>query len=200
MVHGINYSKQRIFGEVMKIYTKKGDLGSTTLVDGQSILKSAARLNAYGTVDELNSSLGLLISLLAAKDELEQENKFLRELQGWLFQLGSQLACTNSEMAKKLPTVDEKQISTIENQIDRWDLELPVLKNFILPGGDLAACQTHVCRTIARRAERLCVELNTQEPLAYPAIQFLNRLSDCFFVLARLINHRLGVPTQEWNP
>ncbi|MEM7647075.1 MAG: cob(I)yrinic acid a,c-diamide adenosyltransferase [Pseudomonadota bacterium] len=184
----------------MKIYTKRGDTGETSLVDGRSISKSDIRLKTYGTLDELNSHLGLLISLLKSEAKLEPELAHLNDLQIWLFQLGSQLACADQEMAKKLPTINKQQILSMEQKMDTWDEELPPLKNFILPGGHLASSQAHVCRTIARRAERACVSLHQQQPLEVLALPFLNRMSDYFYSLARLINARLGIASVEWKP
>ena len=184
----------------MKIYTKNGDKGQTSLVDGQSIAKSNIRLETYGTLDELNSHLGLLVSMLNTQPQLATEIPHLMELQVWLFQLGSQLACSDSELAKKLPTITEEQIESMEHKIDLWDKELPPLKNFILPGGHLACSQAHICRTVARRAERSCVTLNEKQPLSVLAIPFLNRMSDYFYALARLINHRLDIKSVEWKP
>lgn len=183
----------------MKIYTKTGDKGQTALVDGSPISKSHGRIKTYGTVDELNSHLGLLISMLDSEAKLSGEIPQLKEIQVWLFQLGSQLACANDDMAKKLPTINENQIQKMEARMDQWDSELPALKNFILPGGHPASAQAHVCRTVSRRAERTCVTLDETEPLTLPAISFLNRLSDYFFVFARLINHRLEFPSVEWK-
>jgi cob(I)alamin adenosyltransferase len=187
-------------GSPMKIYTKKGDQGQTSLVDGSQTLKSHARLDSYGTVDELNSQMGLLQSMLDSKAELIKEKKLLQELQVWLFQLGSQLACRDQSLASQLPTIGEEQIQRLESQMDEWDKELSPLKNFILPGGDSAASQAHVCRTVCRRAERACVSLQEQEGLQIPAVAFLNRLSDLFFVLARIINKRMDIQDIEWKP
>lgn len=183
----------------MKIYTKQGDKGQTALVDGTRISKSEIRLQCYGTVDELNSNLGLLISLLNKEAAITPFVDELTLIQGWLFQLGSQLACSDIELAKKLPNIQEQDINRLENSMDQWDQELPALKNFILPGGHLASAQAHICRTVTRRAERLCVVLDQNENLDYPALTFLNRLSDYFFVLARLINLRTGFDSPEWK-
>ncbi len=183
----------------MKIYTKKGDLGDTTLVDGRPISKGDARIHTYGTVDELNSQVGLMIAMLETEAAFKDDLPGFREIQNWLFHLGSQLACSDPEMAKKLPTIDESQIQQLEKQMDQWDKELPPLKNFILPGGHMASAQAHVCRTVSRRAERACVGLNSISALSFPAIAFLNRISDYFFVLARLINSRTGKPSIEWK-
>lgn len=184
----------------MKIYTKRGDAGKTSLVDGSAISKSDIRLKTYGTLDELNSHLGLLVSMLNSEAKFTNELGHLNDIQIWLFQLGSQLACADSEMAKKLPTITEEQIESMEQKMDSWEDELPPLKNFILPGGHLASSQAHICRTVARRAERACVSLNEQEALEVLAVPFLNRLSDYFYSLARLINARLGIPSVEWKP
>ncbi len=184
----------------MKIYTKKGDQGETGLVDGKTIRKSHLRIHCYGTVDELNSHLGLLASYLMNEEPIfSAEILHLQDIQSWLFQLGSQLACADPVMAQKLPTISSKEIESLEKKIDGCEQELPLLKNFILPGGHLAAAQAHVCRTVARRAERLCVELDASEKLNLPAIAFLNRLSDYFFVFSRLINIRLKCNTPEWK-
>ena len=184
----------------MKIYTKKGDQGQTSLVDGSKISKSNLRLETYGTVDELNSHLGMLISILNDEEKLGNTIAPLKELQIWLFQLGSQLSCADQEVSKKLPTISEEQILELEKQMDQWESELPQLKNFILPGGHLGSSQAHICRTVSRRAERVCVLFNEATPLNFPAIAFLNRVSDYFFVLARVINHRLKIASIEWTP
>ena len=181
----------------MKIYTKKGDQGQTSLGDGSKVSKSDPRLKAYGTVDELNAHLGLLISFLRSEKHFSEETKFLEQIQTWLFQLGGQLACPPIR-AKKLPTITEEQITAMEQAMDRWDNSLSELKNFILPGGHPASSQAHICRCVARRAERFCVALNEKTKLDYPAIAFLNRLSDCLFVLARSINNRLGIKDIPW--
>ncbi len=184
----------------MKIYTKKGDKGQTTLVDGTPVAKSDGRLATYGTVDELNAHLGLLASMLENEAELKELKEQLIQMQNWLFQLGSQLACSNSEVAAKLPSIEQSQIQTMEMWIDQWDKELPELKNFILPGGHWGSAQAQVCRTVCRRAERLCVTLDEVVPFRYPAVSFLNRASDYFFVVARIINHKTNFATQVWKP
>jgi len=184
----------------MKIYTKVGDQGQTSLVDGKKVSKSELRIDTYGTVDELNSHIGLLISNLNSEILFKNEIFSIQELQKWLFELGSQLACADPKISVKLPTLKATHIITLENWIDAFASELPPLKNFILPGGHRASSQAHICRTVARRAERLCVQLSENEKLDYPAIPFLNRLSDYFFMLARVINHRLNIKSIEWLP
>ena len=184
----------------MKIYTKRGDKGHTSLVDGSDVSKSSLRIDTYGTLDELNANTGLLINWLDSETFFDNETKFLKKIQVTLFQLGSQLACDNKEMAKKLPSITEKDTELLEQAIDSMDDELPALKNFILPGGHIAATQAHICRTVCRRCERLCVALDEDQELDYPAVQFLNRLSDYFFALSRLINIRTNIPDVEWVP
>lgn len=183
----------------MKIYTKQGDSGMTSLADGTKLAKSGLRLDTYGTVDELNSHLGVLIALLARENGFTADIELLKKTQNGLFNLGSQLACVDKKIAAKLPNISSAQIEIFEKAIDQMDAQLAPLRNFILPGGHLASAQAHICRTVCRRAERLCVALNESTPLDYPAIQYLNRLSDYFFTLARWINHKLGVPTEEWT-
>ena len=184
----------------MKIYTKNGDQGNTQLVDGSSVNKSDLRIESYGTVDELNSQIGVLRSSLQGHRLADPLDEYLDQIQVWLFQLGSQLACTDSELAKQLPNLSDSEIQSLEAQIDNMDGKLPKLKNFILPGGHAMAAQAHICRVVSRRAERHCVHLNQINPLGTPAIPFLNRLSDYFFVLARFINHETGTDSKEWVP
>ena len=185
----------------VKIYTKKGDQGQTSLVDGSRVAKSDLRLQTYGTLDELNSHVGFLISLLSMEQGIFSEDiKFLKQVQVWLFHLGSQLACSDFKTSEGLPTLTQEEINTMEYSIDTLETSLPKLKNFILPGGHQTSSQTHICRTVTRRAERLCVALHEKSKPEYPAIAFLNRLSDYFFVLARSINHRLGIKSIKWVP
>ncbi len=188
----------------MRIYTKKGDQGQSSLVDGSKVIKSDLRLQAYGTLDELNSHVGLLISLLSTEQETHnreiffEDIRFLKQIQVWLFHLGSQMACGDSKISEKLPTLTQEEVHIMEHSIDRLEDSLPGLKNFILPGGHQTSSQAHVCRTVTRRSERLCVALNEKTKPEYPAISFLNRLGDYFFVLARSINHRLDIKSIEW--
>lgn len=184
----------------MKIYTKKGDQGQTSLVDGSRLSKASPRIETYGTLDELNSQLGLLIHHMASQPSLDLQVVVLKQTQIHLFQLGSQLACENPDVAKKLPTISNNEVQNLEEQIDLMDKDLPPLRNFILPGGDIAAIHAHICRTLCRRCERLCVELNENSPLNYPAIPYLNRLSDYFYALARWINVKTKNADVEWIP
>ncbi|WP_280768274.1 cob(I)yrinic acid a,c-diamide adenosyltransferase [Salipaludibacillus daqingensis] len=171
----------------MKIYTKKGDQGDTHLI-GQKVKKTHERVEAYGTVDELNSEIGLAVTFLNEKmhkDMIEQLTKIQHEL----FDLGGDLAnvTNNHEWAVKKEYIDD-----LENSIDKYWEEAPELRKFILPGGEKGAAQLHVCRTVARRAERLVVRVNEQSETPPHSIAYLNRLSDYFFAIARVVNAREG--------
>ena len=188
----------------MKIYTKKGDSGSTQLVGGTPIFKSHPRLEAYGTVDELNSQLGLCLLQL---EELPTIRQSVLRFQNELFNLGSLLACDNPEWIKNLPPITENMIAKAELEIDEMTASLPELKNFILPGGSTAAAHLHIARTICRRAERatvllqdvLQIEEQPESEEIKMAIKYLNRLSDWFFVAARFANYKLEIKDQLWQ-
>jgi cob(I)alamin adenosyltransferase len=182
----------------LKIYTKTGDAGKTSLIGGTKVPKSHIRIGTYGTVDELNAYIGLLGDQLSDTHGREM----LREIQDRLFTIGSSLACDpHKEIAMKIPDLRESDILLLENEIDSMNEKLPEMKSFILPGGHIIVSTAHICRTICRRAERSVVELNELEPLAQPLIiKYLNRLSDYLFVLARYIGLLNGVAEIKWNP
>jgi cob(I)alamin adenosyltransferase len=183
----------------MKIYTRTGDTGESSLLSGRRIEKNDPRLHAYGDVDELNALLGLLASPSPASPLDAESTATLERIQNQLFNLGSQLACDDEKLRARLPAIAEKDVEHLEREIDRMEVGLPPLKNFILPGGCRAAAQAHVARTVARRAERRIVELNTlnrQEPIL---IRYINRLSDYLFVLARHLNQNAGVLDRPWS-
>lgn len=187
-----------------KIYTKTGDQGTTRLVDGRECSKASLRVETYGTVDELNSTLGLTLSSLSkdGKSHLPQLFQELERFQNQLFTVGSHLACEKEETRKMLPTFDEVWVSEIEKSIDLMTAELPPLKNFILPGGSEAASYLHLARTVCRRAERMVVrvlEEGNQEAENQRALRYLNRLSDYLFVAARFTNQTLKIPDQIWK-
>jgi len=162
-----------------RIYSKSGDKGSTSLIGGKKILKCDIRLEAYGTIDELNAHIGLLAEELTG----DADHLILRNIQSLLFVAGCELATEQGkEPPKKLNISD---IAMIEKEIDRIDALLPKLQGFIIPGGNKNAAIAHVCRTICRRAERRICELNKSEPTDNLLLQFINRLSDYFFVLSR---------------
>jgi cob(I)alamin adenosyltransferase len=181
----------------VKIYTKTGDKGETSLFGGERVSKNSDRIEAYGTVDELNSFIGLAI--IEVKDISVKE--LLTKIQNQLFVLGSDLATPrNGETDNaRIGRITPKFYEEIEKAIDYYDAQLEVLKNFILPGGSKSASLLHVCRTVSRRAERKAVALNDRVKLGDNIIIFLNRLSDLFFVLARYENKCHSVPDVKWN-
>ncbi|MDP2362135.1 MAG: cob(I)yrinic acid a,c-diamide adenosyltransferase [Ignavibacteria bacterium] len=182
----------------MKIYTKTGDKGETGLFGGERVSKSTYRLNAYGTIDELNSFVGLTITEVRC-DEIKN---ILIDLQNKLFVIGSDLAAPETEKNKKLKITrtPDHFILDIEKTIDNFDSQLDELKNFILPGGLKGAALLHVCRTISRRAEREVVALKNTEHIGENILIFLNRLSDLFFVLSRFENKYSNIPDTKWIP
>ncbi|PIS09733.1 MAG: ATP:cob(I)alamin adenosyltransferase [Bdellovibrio sp. CG10_big_fil_rev_8_21_14_0_10_47_8] len=188
-----------------KIYTKTGDQGQTRLVDGRECSKASDRVESYGTVDELNSVLGLVHFDLQNSQLTELASTIFR-IQNELFNLGSHLACENEELRKKLPSFDEDRIEQLEKAIDQMTEELPPLTNFILPGGGLGACHLHLARTVCRRGERSLVRLldrlepnkSSSEDLMR-ALRYLNRLSDFLFVAARWTNFKLQISDVLWQ-
>ena len=181
-----------------KIYTKTGDEGKTSLIGGTKVSKSDLRIESYGTIDELNSFVGMVSDYV----QDEPVKKVLKESQDRLFTIGSSLACDqNKEPLMKIPDLKETDIRTLEEEIDRMQLILPPMRSFILPGGHIAVSTTHVTRCVCRRAERLCVHLKDQQEFVEPlVIIYLNRLSDYLFVLARYIGHLLQVAEIPWKP
>jgi cob(I)alamin adenosyltransferase len=179
----------------MKIYTKTGDKGETGLLGGERVPKNSLRINAYGTVDELNSFIGL------ALNEVKEDSikAVLSKIQNQLFVLGTDLAAPETEKKIKIDRVPREFSEEIEKVIDKYESELVQLKNFILPGGSRGAAILHVCRTIARRAEREVVALNFTEKIDQNIIIFLNRISDLFFVLARFENKVSNIPDALWD-
>ena len=178
----------------MKIYTKKGDLGQTSLFGGTKLPKSHIRINAYGTIDELNSWLGLIRDQIELK-EVRQE---LHDIQNNLFDIGSSLASDpdKNPISSKLKDED---IVRLESAIDKMTSDLPPLKNFILPGGHTLVSQTHICRTVCRRAERMVVDLSLTSNVEAMIIKYLNRLSDYLFVLCRTLSNHLDVEEVKWQ-
>ena len=181
----------------LKIYTKTGDKGTTSLIGGTKVLKSDLRIEAYGTVDELNSYTGLCRDLVTD----ETCKKILQEVQDRLFTIGSSLACDPEKESKmKIPDLKEPDVEFLEKEIDRMGEVLPEMKNFILPGGHPTVSHLHIARCVCRRAERCCVRLQegrTEEGLI---IKYLNRLSDYLFILARFVAHLLQVGESPWKP
>lgn len=182
----------------LKIYTKTGDLGKTSLIGGTKVPKSHLRIESYGTVDELNSYMGLISDLIEDKEV----RSLLKEIQDRLFTIGSSLACDpEKEPLMKIPDLKETDIAVLEKEIDRMNEVLPPMKSFILPGGHIAVSTIHIARCVCRRTERLCVNMQEQDLFVDPlVIKYLNRLSDFLFVLARYIGHLLNVEELAWKP
>lgn len=179
----------------MKIYTKKGDSGETSLFGGSRVSKSSMRIDAYGTVDELNSVVGL-----AASYSLSPKGTLLTQrVQEYLFVLGADLATPKSSDTR-INRISETEINYLEKAIDEMEDELSPLKNFILPGGSQAGATFHLARTVCRRAERAAVSCSEEEEISTAAIKFLNRLSDFLFVLARYENKYAGTAEETWTP
>ena len=177
----------------MKIYTKTGDAGETGLWGGLRVRKDAARIKAYGNVDELNAVLGI-VRAGALPDGLDP---LLERIQNELFVLGSDLATPGD--SARIPRIQESYITQLEQEIDVFEAELEPLKNFILPGGTLGAAQLHLARTICRRVERNIITLAGLEEINPFVLPYVNRLSDWLFVLARVANARAGVPDVAWH-
>ena len=173
----------------MKIYTKTGDKGDTGLIDGSRISKSDLRIIAYGEVDEANSHIGLIISNIEKNSIFDDVKKILLNVQQDLFVLGAELANPNTLKDDNM-LVKREMISTIEKYIDNFDSELAPISNFILPGGSIESSLLHICRTVVRRAETSAVALAKEQKINQEILTYLNRISDLFFVLARVTNKR----------
>jgi cob(I)alamin adenosyltransferase len=181
----------------MKIYTKTGDAGKTSLIGGTKVLKSDLRIEAYGTVDELNSHIGL-VSDFCNDDHAK---KILKEIQDRLFTIGSELACDpDKKVNMPIPDLHESDVELLEKEMDEMNAELPVMKNFILPGGLPAVSFMHVARCVCRRAERCCVNLKENSGEVNPLIiKYINRLSDYLFMLARYTGMKNNAPEIIWR-
>lgn len=180
----------------MKIYTKTGDKGQTSLIGGTRVPKHHLRIEAYGTVDELNSWIGLIRD----QDISSDPKSCLKEIQDRLFTIGSSLASDPEKSRMKIPDLKEEDVSHLENEIDKMNGELPELKSFILPGGNSTVSYCHIARCVCRRAERLATHLARESFVAELVIIYLNRLSDYLFVLARFVGKRLNAPEIQWKP
>ncbi len=181
-----------------KIYTKTGDEGTTSLIGGTKVPKSHLRIECYGTIDELNSHIGLINVLV----ENEPIRIILKEIQDRLFTIGSSLACDpEKEPLIRIPDLNESDIVLLEEEIDRMNETLPAMKSFILPGGNQAVACTHIARCVCRRAERLCVNMQEHNLFVEPLIiKYTNRLSDYLFVLSRYICQLTKTPEIIWQP
>ncbi|MDP8243388.1 MAG: cob(I)yrinic acid a,c-diamide adenosyltransferase [Candidatus Hinthialibacter antarcticus] len=182
---------------MVKIYTKTGDDGATCLVTGRRVAKDSLRVDAYGEVDELNSLLGLAIAQGAA----EALRPVITKIQSALFDLGADLACPPNEESKLVvPRIQDAHVVELEGYIDRFETHLEPLRQFVLPGGSVAASYLHLARSVCRRAERRVVTLRHSEPVSETLMQYLNRLSDLLFVMARYQNAADETPEVTWTP
>ncbi|MEA5260068.1 cob(I)yrinic acid a,c-diamide adenosyltransferase [Arcicella aquatica] len=180
----------------MKIYTKTGDKGTTSLVGGTRVSKTELRIEAYGTVDELNSYIGLV------RDQTvnEKRKNILKEIQDRLFTIGSILASEPEQTKKRLPDLLESDIELLENEMDKMDNDLEPMRYFILPGGHQSVSFGHVARTVCRRAERIVLRLSEESEVNDLVIRYLNRLSDYIFVLCRMMAKELEIEEVAWKP
>jgi cob(I)alamin adenosyltransferase len=187
-----------------RIYTRAGDKGQTGLVGGQRVAKDDLRIESYGTVDELNSFVGLARAtaeqLAQNRERLSGFAAILKRIQHELFNLGSILATLPDDVRAKQPRVTHADIEQLEREIDEANEELQPLRSFVLPGGSRLDAELHVCRTVCRRAERLLVSLAREESVPAEAVQYLNRLSDALFVWSRWVDHALNASETLWEP
>ena len=184
-----------------RIYTRGGDRGLTSLVGGQRVSKDELRIEAFGTVDELNAFLGSAVISSSEHAELADLVGIMVRVQHELFNLGSILATLPDDVHPKQPRVTQVEISQLEREIDRYNEDLPKLRSFVLPGGSRVSTDLHICRTVCRRAERLTVALGkTENAVPAEAIGYLNRLSDALFVWSRWVNTAIGKAEVLWQP
>ena len=187
-----------------RIYTKRGDKGETGLAGGQRVPKDSKRIDAYGTVDELNSVIGL--AAMSCRDNTGVDPRvgllaaMIRRVQHELFNLGSILATKPEDVHPKQARITSAEVAQLEKEIDAMNEDLPPLRSFVLPGGTRLNAELHVARTVCRRAERMLVTLSREEEIPAEAIQYLNRLSDALFVWSRWANFVLRVPEVLWDP
>lgn len=182
-----------------RIYTRTGDDGTTSLFGGERVRKGNPRIDAYGTVDEVNSVVGVARSHLIDEPGAEKLDPVLGEVQEELFIVGADLA-TPVDAKPMVPRIKERHVDRVEDRIDTFDADLKPLKKFVLPGGSPAGASLHSARTVCRRAERLVVQADVSTPINEQAKVYLNRLSDLFFVLARWANKQAGVREDTWTP
>lgn len=179
------------------VYTRSGDKGTTSLVGGERVKKCSLRLEAYGTVDELNAHIGLLASMV--RDHPKADLALLRWIQSALFDAGTHLATPTNGSVEAPCSITMSHVEKLERSIDELDAQVPPLRTFVLPGGSILASQCHVCRTVCRRAERLSIALAEEVPVSPLLLSFVNRLSDFFFVYARFLNKMDGTEEISWK-
>ena len=206
--NGVNTLSEQTFNEprvaLNRIYTRVGDSGQTRLVGGQTVHKDDDRIDCYGTVDELNSFVGIARTsaeaLSKSTEGLTLLAGILKRVQHELFNLGSILATLPEDVQPKQPRVTSAEVDQLEREMDEANASLSPLRSFVLPGGSRLDAELHVCRTVCRRAERLLVRLAREQSVPEDAVRYLNRLSDAFFVWSRWANQLLGVPETLWEP
>src|SRR5713101_9873485 len=189
---------------INRVYTRGGDTGETSLAGGQRLPKDSVRIDAYGTVDELNAQIGVardtVEELAAAHPALAQLDAILKRVQHELFNVGSILATLPADLHPRQARITEAEIAQLEAEIDKMNEGLPALRSFVLPGGCRLNAELHVCRTVCRRAERICVTLARNEPVDPEIVRYLNGLSDALFVWRLWASHTLGVVEILWEP
>ena len=189
---------------INRVYTKRGDSGETGLAGGQRVQKDAARIEAYGTLDELNSFVGLarhtVERALPRHPSLAVLDMILLRVQHELFNAGSILATLPEDVHPKQARITAEDTARLEREIDAMNEDLPTLRSFVLPGGSRLNGELHICRTVCRRAERICITLAREEPIDPEIVRYLNRLSDAFFVWTRWAAHQLKTPEVLWDP
>jgi cob(I)alamin adenosyltransferase len=182
-----------------RIYTRAGDRGETRLVGGQRVSKDALRIECYGTIDELNAFVGMA-RVSAEEARLDRFAAILKRVQHELFNLGSILATLPEDVHPQQPRITSEDVKQLEREIDEMNESLPALRSFVLPGGSRLNTELHACRTICRRAERILVTLAREEQAPADSIEYLNRLSDAFFVWSRWVNQQIGATESLWEP
>jgi cob(I)alamin adenosyltransferase len=189
---------------INRVYSRHGDQGETSLVGGHRVAKDSLRIQAYGTVDELNAFLGLACQTLrelgSRNQTLARLTRILTRVQHELFNLGSVLATQSRDIHPQQPRVTEEDIQRLEEEINRMNQDLPELRSFVLPGGSRINAELHICRAVCRRAERLCVNLAHEEEVCPEIVPYLNRLGDAFFVWSRWTSQVLGQTETLWDP
>lgn len=182
-----------------RVYTRGGDQGETSLIGGERVSKASLRLDCFGTVDEVNATLGLVVEALASSAAGPHLTPILRRVQHELFNLGAELAAQDAATRAKLPRVEQRHIDALERDIDAVNDDLPALTSFVLPGGGWPSAYLHLARTVCRRCERLVVELASKEDAGDLAVQYLNRLSDALFVWGRWCVLKDGKAEALWD-
>lgn len=192
----VGFFRSTVFASLLKIYTKTGDQGLTSLIGGTRVPKSSLRIDCYGTVDELNSYVGLVRD----QDVNATRRDLLKEIQDRLFTIGASLASDPEKSRMKIPDLRPEDVALLEREMDRMNESLPELRVFVLPGGHQSVSFAHVARCVCRRAERLVIQLREDSFVADLVVMYLNRLSDFLFVLSRQMAHELNAEEVKWEP